>query len=88
MQYICTAVYTEYLLEVKSLWKYDNLYATFDFAIQKTDDEISQEKNLIKSNALLSKFRVHGSLIKRRKNVNKQKNIYSCKIKYVKCFQK
>ena len=35
------------------LWKYDNLYATFDFAIQKTDDEISQEKNLIKSNAKL-----------------------------------
>ena len=35
------------------LWKYDNLYATFDFAIQKTDNEISQEKNLIKSNAKL-----------------------------------
>ena len=35
------------------LWKYDNLYATFDFAIQKTEEEISQEKNQIKSNAKL-----------------------------------
>ena len=35
------------------LWKYDNLYATFDFAIQKTADEISLEKQQIKSNAKL-----------------------------------
>lgn len=26
------------------LWKYDNLYATFDFAIQKTEEEITFEK--------------------------------------------
>ena len=35
------------------LWKYNNLYATFDFAIQKTADEISLEKQQIKSNAKL-----------------------------------
>lgn len=35
------------------LWKYDNLYATFDFAIQKTDEEISSEKKEIKSNSKL-----------------------------------
>lgn len=35
------------------LWKYDNLYATFDFAIQKTADEINVEKQQIKSNAKL-----------------------------------
>ncbi|WP_397446132.1 HD family phosphohydrolase [Polaribacter sp. R77954] len=35
------------------LWKYDNLYATFDFAIQKTDEEINQEKQNIKKSAKL-----------------------------------
>ena len=25
-------------------WQYDNLYATFDFSIQKTDEEINKEK--------------------------------------------
>ncbi|MHB0754128.1 HD family phosphohydrolase [Polaribacter sp. M15] len=35
------------------LWKYDNLYATFDFAIQKTEEEINQEKQNIKKNAKL-----------------------------------
>lgn len=35
------------------LWKYDNLYAAFDFAIQKTDEEVSQEKKLISKNSKL-----------------------------------
>ncbi|WP_334059009.1 HD family phosphohydrolase [Polaribacter sp. P097] len=35
------------------LWKYDNLYATFDFAIQKTDEEIEVEKKQIEVNAKL-----------------------------------
>jgi hypothetical protein len=35
------------------LWKYDNLYATFDFAIQKTAEEISLEKQQIKTNTKL-----------------------------------
>lgn len=35
------------------LWKYDNLYATFDFAIQKTADEIALEKEQIRANAKL-----------------------------------
>jgi len=35
------------------LWKYDNLYAPFDFAIQKTAEEISLEKKEIKNNAKL-----------------------------------
>lgn len=33
------------------LWKYDNLYAPFDFAIQKTADEIASEKKEITANA-------------------------------------
>lgn len=33
------------------VWEYDNLYATFNFAIQKTDKEIIIEKQLIKENA-------------------------------------
>lgn len=32
------------------LWKYDNLYAPFDFAIQKTDEEIADEKKQILAN--------------------------------------
>jgi len=35
------------------LWKYDNLYAPFDFAIQKTDEEIAEEKRIIKTNTNL-----------------------------------
>lgn len=35
------------------LWKYDNLYATFDFAIQKTEEEINLEKKQIEVNAKL-----------------------------------
>ncbi|MEO9569572.1 MAG: HDIG domain-containing metalloprotein [Polaribacter sp.] len=33
------------------LWKYDNLYAPFDFAIQKTEDEITIEKKEIEVNS-------------------------------------
>ena len=36
------------------LWKYDNLYAPFDFAIQKTEDEIASEKKEISTNAIQS----------------------------------
>ncbi len=32
------------------LWKYDNLYAPFDYAIRKTDEEIKSEIKEIKSN--------------------------------------
>lgn len=35
------------------LWKYDNLYAPFDFAIQKTAEEITLEKKQINVNAKL-----------------------------------
>ena len=34
-------------------WHYDNLYAPFDFAIQKTDEQISNEKNQLESNKQL-----------------------------------
>lgn len=33
------------------LWKYENLYATFDFAIQKTEEEIKLEKQEIDTSA-------------------------------------
>ena len=35
------------------LWKYDNLYAPFDFAIQKSEEEITSEKKQIEANAKL-----------------------------------
>ncbi|WP_405606252.1 HD family phosphohydrolase [Polaribacter sp. Asnod1-A03] len=35
------------------LWKYDNLYAPFDFAIQKTEAEIASEKKEISANSKL-----------------------------------
>lgn len=35
------------------LWKYDNLYAPFDFAIQKSEEEITIEKKQIDANAKL-----------------------------------
>ncbi|APZ46712.1 phosphohydrolase [Polaribacter reichenbachii] len=35
------------------LWKYDNLYANFDFAIQKTNEELALEKKQINANAKL-----------------------------------
>jgi len=35
------------------LWKYDNLNASFDFAIQKSDEEISNEKKEIEANSKL-----------------------------------
>lgn len=35
------------------LWKYDNLYAPFDFAIQKSDEELAIEKKEIEINAKL-----------------------------------
>jgi len=35
------------------LWKYDNLYAPFDFAIQKTNDELALEKKEIEANSKL-----------------------------------
>ena len=33
------------------VWKYDNLYATFDFAIQKTEAEIALEKKAVTANS-------------------------------------
>ena len=33
------------------LWSYDNLYAPFDFAIEKTEEEINQEKLEIEQNS-------------------------------------
>ena len=35
------------------LWKYDNLYAPFDFAVQKSEEEIKIEKKQIDANAKL-----------------------------------
>jgi putative nucleotidyltransferase with HDIG domain len=35
------------------LWQYDNLYAPFDFAVQKTEDEITNEKKEIEVNSKL-----------------------------------
>ena len=49
------------------LWKYDNLYAPFDFAIQKTEEEIVIEKKEIDVNSklyFLHDFEVEKPLIR------------------------
>ena len=44
------------------LWKYDNLYAPFDFAIQKNEEEVTSEKQKIKEYSKL--YFVHDSEVK------------------------
>ena len=43
----------KYNFDKGKLWQYENLYARFDFAIQKTEEEIFQEKKEIDLNAKL-----------------------------------
>lgn len=46
-------VHFKYEYSNGQLWKYDNLYAPFDFAIQKTTDEIAKEKKEIEVSSKL-----------------------------------
>ena len=48
------------------LWKYDNLYAPFDFAIQKSEEEITIEKKEIEVNAKLY-FNYNATIVKEAK---------------------
>lgn len=43
----------KYNFEKGKPWQSENLYAPFDFAIKKTEEEIQSEKNEIKENAIL-----------------------------------
>ncbi|PWI29203.1 phosphohydrolase [Flavobacteriaceae bacterium LYZ1037] len=43
----------KYNFEKGKPWQSENLYAPFDFAIKKTEEEIQSEKNEIKDNAIL-----------------------------------
>jgi hypothetical protein len=43
----------KYEYSKEKLWQFDNLYAPFDLAIQKNEDEISLEKKKIEENAIL-----------------------------------
>ncbi|PQJ74739.1 HD family phosphohydrolase [Polaribacter gangjinensis] len=61
------------------LWKYDNLYAPFDFAIQKTADEIATEKNEIIANA--TQYFEYNTKIVTEVNETFVKKIYSIKSK-------
>lgn len=45
------------------LWKYDNLYAPFDFAIQKSEEEVLIEKTQIEANVKLY-FSYNSSIVK------------------------
>ena len=54
------------------LWKYDNLYAPFDFAIQKTNEEIAIEKKEIEVNAKLY-FNYSKAIVDKVKNNFKEK---------------
>jgi putative nucleotidyltransferase with HDIG domain len=55
------------------LWKYDNLYAPFDFAVQKTDAEIKIEKQQIEANSKLF-FNYDNAIVSQVKNTF-EKNI-------------
>ena len=61
------------------LWKYDNLYAPFDFAIQKTADEINSEKKEIIANA--TQYFKYDTKIVAEVNETFVKKIYSIKSK-------
>ena len=61
------------------LWKYDNLYAPFDFAIQKTEDEIASEKKEISTNAI--QYFEYNTKIVAEVNEIFLKKIYSIKSK-------
>ena len=49
-------VHFKYEYSNGQLWQYDNLYAPFDFAVQKTTEEITKEKQQIKANSKLYFF--------------------------------
>jgi putative nucleotidyltransferase with HDIG domain len=55
------------------LWKYDNLYAPFDFAVQKTDAEIKIEKQQIEASSKLF-FTYDNAVVNQVKNTF-EKNI-------------
>lgn len=46
-------VYFKYDIQKGKVWQYENLYAPFDFAIQKTKEEISEQKDKINANKQL-----------------------------------
>jgi len=46
-------VYFKYDIQKGKIWQYEDLYAPFDFAIQKTSEEISKNKEEIKANKRL-----------------------------------
>jgi putative nucleotidyltransferase with HDIG domain len=54
------------------LWKYDNLYAPFDFAIQKSEEEVNIEKKQIDANAKLF-FTYDSSLVNEVKSTFEKK---------------
>ncbi|WP_459743735.1 HD family phosphohydrolase [Polaribacter sp. OB-PA-B3] len=54
------------------LWRYDNLYAPFDFAIQKSEEEIKVEKKQIDANAKLY-FTIDKTVVEQVKSSFKNK---------------
>ncbi len=68
-------VYFKYDIQKGKIWQYENLYAPFDFAIQKTANVIEEEKNEIKANKHL--FYNSDSKIRTKvlENYNKQANL-------------
>ena len=59
-------------------WKYDNLSAPFDFAVQKTDEEIKIEKKEIEVNA--KEYFLYNSEVVSDVNSNYKRRISSLKI--------
>ena len=46
-------IYFKYEIQKGKVWQYENIYATFDFAIQKTDEEIRQNIKAVKASKRL-----------------------------------
>ncbi len=69
-------VYFKFEIQKGKIWQYENLYAPFDFAIQKSKEEIENEKNKIKNNK-------HLYFIYNQKIVSQVKKEYLIKIDFI-----
>ena len=62
----------KYNIQKGKPWQYENLYAPFDFAILKTDDEINYESDEIEANKQLFFTEREDVIEKVKENYNKQ----------------
>lgn len=70
----------EYEIEKNKSWKYNSLYAPFSFVVEKNQDEIEQEKQVISSN-IIPYFKTNIIVKKRNVELVQQWNIASIDVK-------